>query len=109
KIAHAELEIGDSVLMLADEYPEMDFSGPESRGGASGLLMLYVEDVDSQFQKAIEAGATELRPLQNQFYGDRSGTLRDPFGHVWTIGTHVEDVSDEEMKRRMEEMGKEQE
>ncbi len=105
KVAHAEIRIGDSILMMADEYPEMDFLGPQSRGGTSVPLMMYVPDVDRAFARALAAGAKEVRPLQNQFYGDRTGTLVDPFGHVWTIGTHVEDVSPEEMQRRMQQMG----
>ncbi|HVT45129.1 MAG TPA: VOC family protein [Thermoanaerobaculia bacterium] len=104
KIGHAELEIGDSLIMLADESPEMGFVGPETIGGTPVTLMLYVEDVDARFRRAIDAGAKELRAVQDQFYGDRSGTLTDPFGHVWTIGTHIEDVSPEEMSRRMEAM-----
>jgi PhnB protein len=106
KIGHAELQIGDSVLMMADEHPQMGFVGPETIGGTPVSLMLYVEDVDGVWSKAIAAGSKELRPVQNQFYGDRTGTLQDPFGHVWTIGTHVEDVSPEEMERRAAEMGK---
>ena len=101
KVMHAELKIGDSVIMLADENPEMDARSPQSFGGTPVSLMVYVEDVDSVFKRAISAGAKELRPLQNQFYGDRSGTISDPFGHKWTVSTHVEDVSPEEMQRRM--------
>jgi PhnB protein len=101
RIGHAELRISDSVIMLADEHPEIDVRSPESLGGTPVSLMLYVDDVDSVYKKAIAAGSKELKPLQNQFYGDRSGTLTDPFGHKWTVATHVEDVSPEEMKRRM--------
>ncbi len=101
RIMHAELKIGDSVIMLADENPEMDARSPQTFGGTPVSLMVYVEDVDSVFKRAVSAGAKELRPLQNQFYGDRSGTISDPFGHKWTISTHVEDVSPEEMQRRM--------
>ena len=101
KIGHAEIRIGDSVVMLADEFPEMDIRGPKSRGGPTSSLMIYVDDVDAAFQRAIAKGASKDRPVENQFYGDRSGTLVDPFGHKWTISTHVEDVSDEEMQRRM--------
>lgn len=104
KVAHAEIKVGDSVVMLADEQPEMGFVAPESIGGSPVCLMLYVPDVDTVFERAIAAGAKQLRPLENQFYGDRNGTLTDPFGHVWTIGTHVEDVSPEEMKNRMAAM-----
>lgn len=104
KIGHAEILIGDSHVMLADEYPDMGYRGPESLGGTSVSLMIYVEDVDKKFNQAIAAGGKVQRALQNQFYGDRSGTLEDPFGHVWTISTHVEDVSPEEMNRRAAQM-----
>jgi PhnB protein len=100
KIGHAEMRIGDSVIMLADEHPEMGYRSPRAYGGSSVSLMLYVEDVDARFERALGAGAVQLRPLENQFYGDRSGTLVDPFGHVWTLATHVEDVSPEELARR---------
>lgn len=100
KIGHAEIEIGDSIVMLADA-PERAAS-PQS--GVTGSLVLYVEDVDTVFKRALEAGATEVEPLTNKFYGDRMGTLRDPFGFEWSLGTHIEDVSEEEMKRRMEQM-----
>jgi len=106
KVGHAEIRIGNSPVMLADEFPDMGFRSPRSLGGAGVSLMIYVEDVDAQFRQAIAAGAKELRPVKDQFYGDRSGTLEDPFGHVWTISTHKEDVSSEEMKRRSEEMMK---
>lgn len=102
KIGHAEIRIGDSPVMLADEYPDMGYKGPESLGGTSVSLMVYVADVDKVYRQAIAAGGKELRPLQNQFYGDRSGTLSDPFGHMWTISSHVEDVSEEEMAKRAE-------
>jgi PhnB protein len=101
KIGHAEIRIGDSHVMLADEAPELNHLSPKSRGGATASFMIYLDDVDAAFARAIGAGATEQRPVQDQFYGDRSGTLTDPFGHVWTIATHVEDVSPEEMERRM--------
>jgi PhnB protein len=100
RVMHAEIQIGDSRIMLADECPEMNFRGPQALGGSPICLMLYVEDVDARVQRAISAGATVLRPVANQFYGDRSGTLQDPFGHVWTISTHVEDVSPDEVQRR---------
>jgi PhnB protein len=106
RIGHAEIKIGDSVIMLADEHPEMGYKSPTSIGGTPVSLYLYVEDVDRLFKQAISAGAKELRPVKDQFYGDRSGTLADPFGHVWSIGTHKEDVSTEELNRRMEEMMK---
>lgn len=102
KIGHAEIKIGDSPIMLADEHPEMDHIGPKTRGGATASFMVYVEDVDGAFQRAIDAGAREVQPVDDKFYGDRSGTLADPFGHVWTIATHVEDVPEDEMQRRME-------
>jgi PhnB protein len=105
RIAHAEIRIGDSLVMLADEHPEMDLLGPESRGGATASLMVYVEDVDTIFADAVEAGGTEERAVEDQFYGDRSGTLVDPFGQRWTIATHVEDVSPEEMQKRLAEQG----
>jgi PhnB protein len=109
KIAHAEIRIGDSIVMLSDEWPEMGVFGPKTRGGCTAGLMIYVEDVDSAFPRAIAAGGTEERPVQDQFYGDRSGTLVDPFGHRWTISTHVEDVSEDEMQRRMAAHGAERE
>ncbi len=101
RIMHAELRFGDSVVMLADEMPEMEIKGPESYGGSPVSLMIYVADVDTVYNRAIAAGAKSKKPVQNQFYGDRSGTLVDPFGHTWTIATHVEDVTPEEMKKRM--------
>ena len=104
KIGHAEIQIGDSRIMLADESPEMGAKSPHSIGGSPVGLMLYVEDVDARFAKAVAAGAKELRPVQDQFYGDRSGTLVDPFGHQWTIGTHTEDLTDEEINQRMAAM-----
>ena len=107
KIGHAEIKIGDSPVMLADEYPDMGFKGPESLGGTPVSLMIYVDDVDKIYPQAIAAGGKEVRPLQNQFYGDRSGTLTDPFGHVWTISTHVEDVPEEELAKRAEAAMKE--
>ena len=102
RVGHAEIRIGDSVIMLADEYPEMGHRGPRSLGGSSVSILLYLEDVDTVFERALKAGGRAQRPVQNQFYGDRSGTLEDPFGHVWTIATHVEDVPEEELKRRAE-------
>jgi len=101
RIGHAEIKIGDSFVMLADEFPDMDHLGPKSRGGTTVSLLLYVNDVDSAFKTAIDAGAKELRPLENQFWGDRMGSLTDPFGHQWSLATHVEDVSEEEMESRM--------
>ena len=101
KIGHAEIKIGDSPIMLADEVPEMGHRSPQSLGGTPVSIMLYVEDVDAVAGKATAAGAKVLRPVENQFYGDRSGTFSDPFGHQWHISTHKEDVSPEEMKKRM--------
>ncbi len=101
-IAHAEIKIGDSVIMLADENPNLGYRGPRSLGGSSVSILLYVADVDATFERAIQAGARVQRPVANQFYGDRSGAVEDPFGHFWTISTHVEDVPPEEMKQRVE-------
>ena len=101
KIGHAEIRIGDSHVMLSDEWPDMGKLGPKARGGATSSLMVYVEDVDAAFQRAIAAGATEERAVENQFWGDRMGSLVDPFGHSWSLATHVEEVSPEEMERRM--------
>ncbi len=99
-IGHAEMKIGPSVVMLSDEYPEMDVLGPESLGGSAVTLSLYVDDVDTFVARAVAAGATVLRPLEDQFYGARAAKLADPFGHLWTFSTQIEDVSPEEMKRR---------
>ena len=104
KVGHAELSIGDSLIMLADEFPDMDARGPRSVGGSPVTVHVYVEDVDATFERAIDAGATVLRPVENKFYGDRGGEFEDPFGHRWSIATHVEDVSLEEMQRRMTQM-----
>jgi PhnB protein len=106
KVGHAEIKIGDSPIMLADEHPEMGAVAPQPGSRPPVGLAVYVPDVDAQFAKAVAAGGTVVRPLQNQFYGDRSGTISDPFGHTWTIATHVEDVSPEEMDRRHQEMMK---
>ena len=108
KIGHAEVRIGDSHVMLADEVPEMGYRGPKAWGGTPVSLCLYVDNVDELAAQAQAAGATVLRPLQNQFYGDRTATLADPFGHVWTIATHVEDVPPGELHRRAQEMAKQQ-
>ncbi len=102
KIGHAEMKIGDSPFMLADEQPQ--WKGPKSLGGTPVSLMIYVDDVDTIYPQAIAAGGVEVKPLQDQFYGDRSGTLTDPFGHVWTVSTHKEDVTPEEMDKRMAAM-----
>jgi PhnB protein len=101
KIGHAELKIGDSPIMLADEQPEMGYLSPKSLGGTPVSIMIYLEDVDTVYPQAIKAGGEEIKALQDQFYGDRSGTLKDPFGHVWTVATHKEDVTPEEMDKRV--------
>jgi PhnB protein len=107
KIGHAELEIGDGLVMLADEHPAMGALAPPTVGGTPVGLHLYLEDVDAVAAKAIAAGATLKRPVENQFYGDRLGTIVDPLGHIWHISTHVEDVSPEEIGRRAAAMAKE--
>ncbi|MBA2654807.1 MAG: VOC family protein [Gammaproteobacteria bacterium] len=106
KIAHAELELGTSKIMLADECEESHAKSPHTHGGSSVGLLLYVEDVDNVFAKALACGAKEIRPLTNMFYGDRSGTIEDISGHQWTISTHIEDVTPEEMEVRMAEFQK---
>lgn len=103
-IAHAEVGLGGSVIMLADEFPEMGNKSPATLGGTPVSLMVYVDDVDATYAGALAAGATEIDPVQDKFYGDRSGMFRDPWGHEWTVASHVEDVSEEEMSRRMAEM-----
>jgi len=103
-VAHAEIKIGDSHLMLSDMCPEVHFKSPDELGGTPISIMLYVEDVDAVFAKALELGAIEVRPVHDQFYGDRAGTLQDPFGHVWTIGTHKEDLSEAELSQRMSDL-----
>ncbi len=104
KIGHAELQLGDSVIMLADEFPDMGIRGPAAVGGSPVTIGVYVEDVDSVYQKALDAGAKSLRDLENQFYGDRTAQFEDPFGHRWSISTHIEDVPPDEMERRAAEM-----
>ncbi len=100
KIGHAELQIGDSVVMLSDEYPDMDVRAPKAYGGSPVNLSIYVEDVDAVVERAVAAGATIKRPVEDQFYGDRLGQIEDPFGHTWAVATHIEDVAPEEMERR---------
>ncbi len=100
RIGHAEIKIGDSPIMLADEFPEMGFRSPQSLGGSPVSILIYVKNVDEVARRAVAEGAKEIKPVQNQFYGDRSGTFADPFGHVWTIATHIETVAPEELKNR---------
>ena len=103
KIGHAELELGESLIMLADEFPEMGIRGPKAVGGTPVMISIYVEDADAVFDAAVAAGATSLRPVENQFYGDRIGQFEDPFGHRWSVATHVEDVPPDEMEKRAAE------
>jgi len=107
KVGHAEVKIGDSRLMLADEYAQVNFYGPRTRGGTTVHIHLYVKDVDAMLERAVAAGAKLLREVKDQFYGDRTGSLEDPFGHVWHIATHKEDLSMAEMRRRGEKAAKE--
>jgi PhnB protein len=104
RIGHAELEIGDAVIMLADNHPELDFLDPRRRGGTSVTLHIYVADCDAVVAASVKAGARVTRPPKDEFYGDRNATIEDPFGHVWHVSTHVEDVSDEEIRRRTENL-----
>ncbi|HEX3282455.1 MAG TPA: VOC family protein [Pyrinomonadaceae bacterium] len=105
-LGHAEIKIGNALVMLADEFPEYGNLSPKTLGGSAVRLHMYVEDVDAFFEKAVAAGAKVLIPVADQFYGDRSGRLEDPFGHVWLVSTHVEDVEPGEMERRMKEFSK---
>jgi PhnB protein len=100
RIGHAEVRIGDAIIMLADEFPDMGFRSPKSLGGSPVIIHLYVEDVDAVAEQAVAAGAKVVRPVEDQFYGDRAGKLEDPFGHVWYIATHKEDLSPEEIRER---------
>lgn len=104
RIGHAEITVGDSHVMLADESREMNARAPRSVGGSPVSLLLYVEDVDRVVERAVAAGAKLVRPVEDKFYGDRMGGIEDPFGHQWYVGTHIEDVSPEEMKKRMAAM-----
>src|SRR2546430_13945596 len=106
KVGHAEVRIGDSHVMLADEHPNMGFLGPQSRGGTTVQLHLYVKDVDATVEKALAAGGKLKRPVEDKFYGDRAGTIEDPFGHVWYVATHKAEVPPKEMRRRIEGMTK---
>ena len=101
RVGHAELKFGDSFVMLADEFPEMNIVGPKTLGNTSVALLLYVDDVDKAVERAVSLGATINKPVADQFYGDRTGTIEDPYGHKWTLAVHLEDVSPEEMERRM--------
>jgi PhnB protein len=104
RLGHAELELGDSVIMLADENTEMGARSPRSIGGSPVTIHVYVDDVDATFERALQAGASSLQPVEDRFYGDRVGQLEDPFGHHWSLATHVEDVAPEEMSKRAAEM-----
>jgi PhnB protein len=104
KVGHAELEFGDSLVMVADEFPEMGNRGPRTVGGTPVTISLYVDDVDAVFEKALGQGATSVQPVEDRFYGDRAGQFEDPFGHRWSISTHVEDVPPDEMAKRAEAM-----
>jgi PhnB protein len=104
KIGHAEIKIGDALIMLADPYPGIGFRSPKELGGTPVHVVIYVEDIDAFAKRAVAAGATVRRPVRDEFYGDRTGQFEDPFGHQWTFSTHVQDVSPEEMKKRMGEM-----
>ncbi len=105
RVGHAELQIGQAVIMLADENPEMNIQGPKSVGGTPVTIHVYLEDADAAFERAVEAGAKPLRVVEDQFYGDRSGQFEDPYGHRWNVATHVEDVAEDEMLRRAAEVG----
>jgi PhnB protein len=105
RVGHAELQVGEAVIMLADENPEMSIEGPKSVGGTPVTIHVYVEDSDAAFERAVQAGAKPLRAVEDQFYGDRSGQFEDPYGHRWNVATHVEDVAEDEMMRRAAEIG----
>jgi PhnB protein len=104
RLGHAEIALGDSVVMLSDEFPEYGGKAPEALGGSPVCIHLYVEDVDAFVKKAVSAGASVRKPVMDQFYGDRSGQLEDPYGHLWWVGTHKEDVAPDEMQKRVQEM-----
>ena len=106
KIAHAEVQIGDSRVMVMDEFPDMGAPSPRTLGGATGSFVLYVPDADAAIERAVKAGAKVIQPVEDQFWGDRAGTVVDPFGHKWMLNTHIEDVSREEMERRGREWAK---
>jgi PhnB protein len=100
KVWHAEIQIGNARIMLADEFAEMNIHCPKTLGGSGVSLLVYVDDVDATFRQALNAGATRIRAVEDQFYGDRSGMLRDPYGHIWSIATHQQDLSDDEIRQR---------
>jgi len=104
RVGHAEIRLGDSIVMLSDEFPEYGGKAPDTLGGSPVNIHLYVEDVDAFFKRALAAGAKERKPVMDQFYGDRSGQLEDPFGHLWWVATHKEDVPPEEMQKRVKAM-----
>jgi PhnB protein len=106
KLGHSEIQIGDSRVMLSDEYEEMDFLGPKSRGGTTVHMHVYVKDADAQVEQAVAAGAKVVKPVADQFYGDRSGSIEDPFGHHWHLSTHVKDVPLAELKKKAAQMAK---
>ena len=106
KVGHAEVKISDARIMLADEYPDIDFLGPQARGGSPVHLHVYVKNVDATMQRAVAAGAKLLRQVEDKFYGDRTGTVQDPFGHVWHLSTHVEDLSMAELRKRAKQAAK---
>ena len=102
KIGHAEIRIGDSIVMLSDEWPEMGMLAPSHRGGATSSCLIYLDDVDAAFERAVAAGATAERAVQTEFWGDRMGSVIDPFGHRWSLASHVEDVPEDELRQRMQ-------
>ena len=108
KIGHAEIRIGDTPIMLSDEWPDMGALGPNKRGGATSSFVIYGPDADAAWQRAVDAGAKPDRPVKDEFWGDRMGTVVDPFGHKWSLGTHVRDVGPKEMAKAMEDWGREQ-
>ena len=108
KVGHAEIQIGDSKIMLSDEFPDMGVRGPKTVGGSATAIYLYVDNVDAVADRAQTEGAKMVRPVEDKFYGDRSGTLEDPFGHIWHLATHKEDLSEEELKKRAETFMKQQ-
>lgn len=108
KIGHAEIRIGDTQLMLSDEWPDMQALGPNKRGGATSSFVIYGPDADAAWERAVKAGAKPDRPVKDEFWGDRMGTVIDPFGHKWSLGTHVRDVGPDEMRQAMQEWSKQQ-